>query len=711
MTQRSFTSLILALVLTASLMTGAVVSGAQQPPDLTETYSWQPYGLTIAYPAGWTLTEGDAAVSLHPASRDVSDGFGPELVLFDQPNISAAQFEDAIADFAASAGAQSEITAHTTLNGTLAVRAALTWRDPAASGELMLVAAKAQTALGVAYIVRDADAADYADALATVFDSVTFGAAVRASSSVTSVQLSQAYAWDSAGLVLHFPANWTITTESGVDGDIVSALPDTVTGGFRSIQAAIVPQSRMVVPLRTITDTVAAEYGAVLDSADIVVAGYDGVAYDLHDTRDADPLTLRLVALDVTDQGVVALLVFVADDAVWADFRPTVSAFVSSIAPARVSVLSLIANTQPVRFGGLPQQVEMKDFVWADYGVSLSIPVAWESLGASQDYDLALVSPEAITTGTGSFIIFQVFPTLGAGVTLETALAPIAEQAGSTVEPYNDGGVGVKITDDAAGVEQNLVLYPYNDSGAALFVQTSALTDDAGLLLDILDGLTIVPPNVDYDAVNASFQASLEASGTLSYGSEDAPVVMREYFSYTCGHCANYALPLENLIGLDVETGNVRFELAPLASDEKSTLATHATYCAAEQGQGYSVYKALFNDYLANGFNAAYTEDSVRAILTSEQFGLDVDAVYACIEDQKYAPVTMNVRLQFTDYGLTGTPTVLVAAHGDDLAPLTFPDGQIWSGIIPLEALREITSLIIDEDMSAQDAANTLFGS
>lgn len=709
MTQRSFTSLILTLVLTASLMTGAVVSGAQQPPDLTETFSWQPYGLTIAYPAGWTLTEGDAAVSLHPANRDVSDGFGPELVLFDQPNISAAQFEDAIAQFAASAGAQSEITARTTLNGTRAVRAALTWRDPAAAGELMLVAAKTQTALGVAYIVRDADAAAYGDALAAVFDSVAFGAAVRTSASVTSVQLPQAYTWNAAGLVLHFPAGWTITAASGVDGDIVSALPGAATGGFRSIQAAIVPRSRVVVPLRTITDTVAADYGAVRDSADIVVAGYDGVAYDLHDTS-ADPLTMRLVALDVADQGVIALLVFAADDAAWADFRPTVSAFISSIVPARAAALRLVANTQPVRFGGLPQQGEMKDFVWADYGVSLSIPTSWESLGASQDYDLALVSPEAMTTGTGGFIIFQVFPTLGADVTPETALAAIADDAGSSVEPYNDGGFGVKITDDAAGVEQNLVLYPYNDSGAALFVQTSALTSDAGLLLDILDGMTIAPPKVDYDAANASFQASLEANGMLSYGSEDAPVVMREYFSYTCGHCANYALPLENLIGLDVETGNVRLEIAPLASDEKSTLATHATYCAAEQGRGYSVYKALFNDYLVNGYNAAYTPDSVRAILTSEELGLDVDAVYACIEDQKYAPVTMNVRLQFTDYGLTGTPTVLMAAGEDDLAPLTFPDGQIWSGIIPLEALRQITSLIIDEDMSAQDAASTLFG-
>lgn len=364
------------------------------------------------------------------------------------------------------------------------------------------------------------------------------------------------------------------------------------------------------------------------------------------------------------------------------------------------------ARPQPAEH---PFRQDMQEFIWADYGVSLTIPADWSSLGASQDYDLALVSPAAMQSGAGAFIIFEVFPSLG-GDSPQAALQPIADDTGSAIQEFGSGGYGVTVMNEQAGIEQNLVLYPYNAQGAALLVQTSGSGEDNGLLMDILASLMIDPPQLDYAAADAAFQASLEAEGVLVYGDPGSPVKMREYFSYTCGHCANYTLPLENLIALDVETGRAWFELAPLASDEKSTLATHATYCAAAQGKGYSVYKALFNDYLQNGYENAYTEDAVQGVISRDEFGLDVDAMNTCIEDQTYADEIASVRTTFTDFGLTGTPTVVMAAQGDDLAPIMFPDGQVWSGTIPLNALREITDTIIESDVSAQEAANTFFG-
>mgnify|MGYP000051842430 CR=1 FL=1 len=55
-----------------------VVSGAQEP--LTQTVT--AYGLSVRYPAGWVAVDAGNVMSVHPADRDVSNGQGPELVLF-----------------------------------------------------------------------------------------------------------------------------------------------------------------------------------------------------------------------------------------------------------------------------------------------------------------------------------------------------------------------------------------------------------------------------------------------------------------------------------------------------------------------------------------------------------------------------------------------------------------------------------------------------
>ncbi len=84
MKQRHLTGLLVAVSLLVSLLSGTIVSGAQSAPELTETFTWQPYGLTVQYPTDWAITEGQT-VSIHPTGRDISDGLGPELVLFQMP--------------------------------------------------------------------------------------------------------------------------------------------------------------------------------------------------------------------------------------------------------------------------------------------------------------------------------------------------------------------------------------------------------------------------------------------------------------------------------------------------------------------------------------------------------------------------------------------------------------------------------------------------
>lgn len=336
MTTRSWSRLGSLLVLLASLLTGTLATHAQQPPPLTETFTWQPYGLTVQYPRGWIVSQGDSSVSFSPADRDVGDGFGPEVVIFDQPNTPADAFDATIATFAEGSGATYQITTRTTRDGVRMVRAELAWASPAAYGELMLLAAKPATALGAAYIVRDSDVTAYASTLTAIFESVTLNEKPRAetttSAGVASVQVPQAFAWDAVGLMLYFPDAWTVSTASSSDGSTVTGLPDDLRL-FRSVQATTIERAGATLALHELTDAVVEDYGEIFDSADVTLAGYESVVYDVLDTSGSKVIIMRIVALDIVDRDMIALVIFASDEADWDTFRPLASAMISEIVP------------------------------------------------------------------------------------------------------------------------------------------------------------------------------------------------------------------------------------------------------------------------------------------------------------------------------------------------------------------------------------------
>lgn len=351
-------------------------------------------------------------------------------------------------------------------------------------------------------------------------------------------------------------------------------------------------------------------------------------------------------------------------------------------------------------------------FLWEEYGITFTLPSGWQTVGKSQNFDLALVGPGVMESGEGPFIMLQVFASLGAGTTFEAALESLASQVNSTVEPFTAAGLtgaGVTFDDAETGTVGHLILLPYGESGAALFAQVSAPPADDETVLGILDSMVIDPPKPDYAAVDTAWQASLAEQGRLIYGASDAPISLIEFLSFTCGHCATYSLPIEHLMALEAESGRVRIELAPLAGDDLATRATQATFCAAEQGKGYSAYKALFNGYLTIGYQEAYSEDGVRQLL--EPLGLDMDALEACMQNKTYDNALAAIRNQFVDNGLTGTPTVLLGTAGNPPETLKFPSGEVWSGTVPIEILRTLFDMIIEQGMTVSEATSSFFGS
>jgi protein-disulfide isomerase len=216
--------------------------------------------------------------------------------------------------------------------------------------------------------------------------------------------------------------------------------------------------------------------------------------------------------------------------------------------------------------------------------------------------------------------------------------------------------------------------------------------------------MVVEPPQPDYAAVDAAWQTSLAEQERLIVGDPDAPIKMREYLSFTCGHCVRYSRSIERLIALEVEEGRVQYEASALAGDELARNATLATYCATEQGKGFTVSEALFQGYMVQGPEAAYSRDGLNDLLGDLE--LDMDALNGCMDGGKYDHLLEAVSSDFYDRGLTGTPTLLLGAGDDPLETLLLPDGQIWSGTIPLHYLRDMFRLSIEEGKPFSDFFN-----
>lgn len=373
----------------------------------------------------------------------------------------------------------------------------------------------------------------------------------------------------------------------------------------------------------------------------------------------------------------------------------------------QASEIALVAGELPQQEAGDPQ-------TYTDelLGLTVSLPEGWEAVAGSQDYDLALVSPEALNGEQGAYMTLLNIPGLGPDTTLASALEPLASQVESSVEPLTAGaneGFQVRVVDEANNSAQYLVLFPYGEHGEVFYIQAVAPIGQENVVLDILNSLELNPPQPDYDAINAAWQAGLAENGRLVYGEADAPIELVEFYSFTCPHCANYSFPLNRLIALDVEgSARVRIELVPIAGDALAERATNATYCATEQGAGYSAYKALFAASINAGREYAYSEEGIAELLGGLDAGLDMDALSACTAENRYSAAIDEGRTRFTDYGLTGTPTVLLGTAEAEVQPLILPDGQVWSGSIPVELLREIFTLITEQGVALEDAVSTL---
>jgi protein-disulfide isomerase len=181
---------------------------------------------------------------------------------------------------------------------------------------------------------------------------------------------------------------------------------------------------------------------------------------------------------------------------------------------------------------------------------------------------------------------------------------------------------------------------------------------------------------------------------TPALGSSDAPVTLIEFGDYQCTYCHRFHVDTKDLILANfVNTGKVRFLFKDfptydLSADRASTLASEASYCAADQGKYWQYYNELYNSW--QGENTGWvTKYNLKQFATSVGVK-DISQFSQCLGSGKYAGVVADNFNLAQSLGLNATPTFVLLAKNGKQQPLEIVGAQPYS--VFANAINQIAS-------------------
>lgn len=153
----------------------------------------------------------------------------------------------------------------------------------------------------------------------------------------------------------------------------------------------------------------------------------------------------------------------------------------------------------------------------------------------------------------------------------------------------------------------------------------------------------------------------LEKKGDLeemAIGSADAPVTIVEYFSMTCGHCANFHInTFPHLKEKYVDEGKVRFVFREFPLDPLAAAGAMLARCTPG-GNSEAMIDLLFEKQRT----WAYADNPVEALQTLTKLaGFTQDSFKECLSNQKLLDDITAVRERgASEFGINSTPTFFV---------------------------------------------------
>jgi len=152
--------------------------------------------------------------------------------------------------------------------------------------------------------------------------------------------------------------------------------------------------------------------------------------------------------------------------------------------------------------------------------------------------------------------------------------------------------------------------------------------------------------------------AAVGPLGDMEMGSKDAPVVIVEYASLTCSHCAEFdKTTLPPLKANYIDTGKVRYILREFPYDEFATSAFMLSRCAGKE-RYFGFVDVLFKKQA----EWAYSENPLAGLLAiSKQGGFSEGSFDACMKNQQIFEHIRDVATRGrTEFGVASTPTFFV---------------------------------------------------
>jgi protein-disulfide isomerase len=150
--------------------------------------------------------------------------------------------------------------------------------------------------------------------------------------------------------------------------------------------------------------------------------------------------------------------------------------------------------------------------------------------------------------------------------------------------------------------------------------------------------------------------------GTPFMGQENAPVVVTEYASTTCGHCrAFHEQVFPELKAKYIDTGKIRLNWVVMPTPPQAiSLAGAAIARCAGEDKFFAVIDDLFknqNLIIESGANPWRLQKQLREL--GARHGLNADQVGTCIADPSLTEVTRKF-VQESPAFVTSTPTFLI---------------------------------------------------
>ncbi len=161
--------------------------------------------------------------------------------------------------------------------------------------------------------------------------------------------------------------------------------------------------------------------------------------------------------------------------------------------------------------------------------------------------------------------------------------------------------------------------------------------------------------------------SKFQASHSPGIGPMDAPVVIVEFSSFTCPHCAGFSKTLKKVVEKYPKQVRVEFRHFPL-SHENSMTAAKAGVCAHEQRKFWPLHDQMF----ANA--SALSVDDIMKYAT--EVGIDPAELRACMDSELAGKII----------DLDSSAARRLEING---APTFFLNGQVFEGALGYDGLEQ----------------------